>query len=60
MAIKVNANQCIGCGMCASMCPNVFKINSMGKSEVISSDDKDKECASSAAKACPVMAILVD
>ena len=58
MAIKVDDNKCIGCGMCASMCPNVFKINSAGKSEVISSDDK--ECASSAAKACPVMAISVD
>lgn len=58
MAIKVNADQCIGCGMCVSVCPKVFKINSLGKSEVISSDDK--ECAISAAKACPVMAISVD
>ena len=58
MAVKVNEAQCIGCGMCASMCPDVFKINNLGKSEVISSDNK--ECAMSAATACPVMAISVD
>jgi ferredoxin len=57
MKIKVNQEMCIGCGMCQSMCPAVFKLNAEGKSEVIS--DKDLDCAIVAAKACPVNAISV-
>ena len=46
MSIKVNKELCLGCGACASLCPDVFKMNDAGKSEVISSAS-----ASSAAKA---------
>ena len=58
MAIKVDASKCIGCGMCVSSCPETFKINSLGKSEVISQNDI--ECAKQAAGSCPVMAISVN
>lgn len=57
MSIKVDQTKCIGCGMCANLCPNVFKINSQGKSEVIST--KDVDCARNAANSCPVGAISV-
>jgi len=40
------------------MCPKVFKINSAGKSEVISNQDVD--CARNAANSCPVEAIKVE
>ncbi len=44
--------------MCVNMCPKIFKMNSMGKSEVISQQDID--CARNAANSCPVEAIKVE
>lgn len=58
MPINVDKNLCIGCGACAAICPNAFKMNDEGKSEVASQDDKD--CAQNAAQSCPVQAIKVD
>ncbi|NMC51515.1 ferredoxin [Candidatus Kuenenbacteria bacterium] len=36
--ITVDKNKCIGCGSCVAMYPELFKLNSDGKSEVLSSD----------------------
>jgi ferredoxin len=55
--IKVDQNICIGCGLCASMCPDVFAMNLDGKSEVISQTNED--CAKAAVAACPVSAISI-
>lgn len=55
--IKVDENLCIGCGTCEALCPQVFKLNDKGKSEVIS--QSDVECAKKAAESCPVQAISV-
>ena len=57
MAISVNQETCIGCGACISLCPDVFKLNDGGKSEVISQENT--ECAKNAAASCPVQAISV-
>ena len=56
--IKVDQELCIGCGACASTCPQTFALNAEGKSEVISQDDV--ACAKNAAETCPVMAIIVE
>jgi len=53
--IKVDQNKCIGCGLCVGMCPDVFKINADGKSEVIVAEDS--ACAQNAIASCPVNAI---
>ncbi len=58
MAISVNKNICIGCGACAALCPDTFKLNNDGKSEVIKQEDTD--CAKNAAQSCPVQAISVN
>jgi ferredoxin len=58
MAITVDQNTCIGCGACTSLCPNTFRLNEAGKSEVISQEDT--ECAKKAAEGCPVQAIKID
>jgi len=55
--ITVNEEACIGCGSCASQCPDVFEMNEDGKSVVVSQDDA--ECAKQAADGCPVQAISV-
>jgi len=58
MPITVDKNLCIGCGACAALCPQSFKINDEGKSEVISQEDLD--CAKKAVESCPVQAIKVN
>ncbi len=59
MAIKVNKELCIGCGTCASLCPDVFKLSSDdGKPEVVSQENID--CAKNALANCPVQAISMD
>ena len=58
MAIKVDQDKCIGCGLCVNTCPDLFRFNDQGKSEVINQDNTD--CAQAAAAGCPVSAITVD
>ena len=59
MKIKVNEN-CIGCGACEGACPEVFKINDDGLSEVVSKDINgvDEEKIQEAIDGCPVAAIV--
>ena len=53
---KVDAETCIGCGLCEETCPEVFKLNDDNIAEVISPspgaelEDKVRESAD----ACPV------
>ena len=56
--IKVSEELCIGCGVCASICPDVFEMNDDNKAVVISQDDAD--CVNEAAESCPVNAISVE
>ena len=53
--VKVDQNKCIGCGLCAGMCPAVFQMNADGKSEVVA--QTDEACAQNAVASCPVNAI---
>jgi ferredoxin len=58
MPIIVNKEVCIGCGACASLCPDTFELNADGRSEPINQDNKS--CALNAAESCPVQAITVE
>ena len=60
MKLKIDADACIGCGLCVSTCPEAYKME----------DDKAvvtaptvpagaEECAKKAADECPVTAITV-
>ena len=56
--VKVDQNTCIGCGLCAGTCPEIFQMNLNGKSEVIKEEGDD--CAKKAEGICPVNAIKVE
>ncbi len=57
MKITVDQEKCIGCGACVSICPDIFKLNDAGKSEIKQENTEDEECAKNAAQTCPVNAI---
>jgi len=54
MAIKVDKKKCIGCGLCESICGDVFVLK-CGKAEVKA--QKNIPCVNEAITSCPVNAI---
>lgn len=59
MKLKVDQENCIGCGMCIDICPKLFKYNEDGKSETMS-DEVAADLIDKALEAkdiCPVGAI---
>ena len=58
MKVTVN-NDCIGCGMCEGVCPEVFRLDGSGMSEVVGDPNSCPELAQEAAAVCPVNAIEV-
>jgi ferredoxin len=61
MKFIVNKNACIGCGACASICPQVFEINDEGLAYAKVSedvrDDSEMRDAIMALENCPTGAI---
>jgi len=55
--VKVDKDKCIGCGACASTCPEVFEMSDNGKAQIKSNAKKDAKCVKEAIKNCPVEAI---
>lgn len=54
--VKVNAEGCIGCGLCISSAPDVFAFTDDGKSEVVG-EVKDEAAMEEVIASCPVAAI---
>lgn len=52
--VKVNESKCIGCGLCAANCSEVFEMQD-GKAKV--KEQKNSKCVDQAIKDCPVHAI---
>jgi ferredoxin len=62
MKAKVDVDSCIGCGLCAATCPEVFKLNEDDISEVIVDTvppEAEAKCRE-AAENCPVQAITLE
>ena len=57
--MKINKEKCIGCGLCISLCPDVFEIGEDGKAQFINGADfeKNEKCVKEAKESCPVQAI---
>ncbi len=53
--IKVDKGKCIGCGLCASICPEVFEMGKDGKAQAKA--QKKIPCVKEAIESCPVNAI---
>ena len=55
MVIKINKEKCIGCGLCASICEEVFEIGDDMKARI--KKQKELPCVKEAIDSCPVEAI---
>jgi len=58
MKPKIDRDLCIGCGLCESLCPTIFKLDD-GKSKILEGVDykANKECIQKSIENCPVQAI---
>jgi ferredoxin len=62
MTPKVNKETCIGCGTCAAIAADIFKMEEDGKAGVIAGCDctGKEDMINQAKDACPVQAISVE
>ncbi|MFA7653638.1 MAG: ferredoxin [Candidatus Magasanikbacteria bacterium] len=60
MAIKIDKEKCISCGVCAALCGNVFKLDEDNKAQVYNESGDTVENVKSATDACPVAAITLE
>jgi ferredoxin len=59
MKVKIDEENCTGCGVCESMCPDIFELEE-DKAKVKNANPDDIECAKEAAESCPGEAITVE
>lgn len=59
--IKIDPQKCIGCGSCAALAPNTFRMTEEGdKAEVFNQAGDDIATVEIARDSCPAQAIIVD
>jgi len=56
--VRVDQKKCIGCGTCAALAPNKFKLDEKtGKAVVLDAGEEGEEVVQEAINSCPVQAI---
>lgn len=55
--VYVDQQVCIGCGLCVSIVPEVFRLNDAGVSEVYDQQAGEREQIQQAIDSCPVNCI---
>ena len=61
MKVKVNAELCVGCGLCVNTCPDIFEMKedkAVVKAEAVPAEAEDN-CKQSKDE-CPVEAIIIE
>lgn len=61
MKVTIDRDDCISCGVCTSVCPEVFRFAEDGLAEVYSDNPEDhKDSVTEARDSCPVSIIDVE
>jgi len=61
MAIHIDEDDCIGCGTCEELCPEVFKLDAdTEKAEVIMPEGGPQDLIEEAIDSCPASCIYQD
>lgn len=56
--VHIDEDECIGCGTCEEICPEVFKLDSdSGKAKVIKPEGGPEDLIGEAIESCPVSCI---
>ncbi len=55
----VDKENCIGCGSCSAICPDVFEMRDDGKAHVKKANYDKYDCIEDAKNACPTEAISI-
>lgn len=57
MKVVVNRDNCIGCGACEALYPELFQIDDEGLSTVVENDKIEEEKLTEVIEGCPTSAI---
>ena len=61
MKAQVNEELCVGCGLCANDCPDVFEMeNDKAKVKANPVPESSLDCCNQAKQDCPVEAIIIE
>ena len=60
MPLKIDEDSCIGCGVCQSLCPDVFEVGADMKAHIKDGADESASCVDDAINSCPTGSITKD